>query len=60
MKRDPENVSKFTSALPRAEISASREGAKFKSEMMNVSRKVHFLQGQSGQVKERLVNTAKP
>lgn len=54
MKRDPENAPKSIS-----QPSASREGAKFKSEVMNASRKAHFLQEHSGQVEERLVNTVK-
>lgn len=49
----------YQSALHR-EISASRGWAKFKSEVMNLSRKAHIISDHSGQAEETLVNTVKP
>lgn len=45
------------------EISASggvQVQAKFKSKVMNSSRKAHVLEDHSGQVEEMFVNTVKP
>lgn len=61
LKRDPENASEFTSLHYHLEKSLPPEKEpSSKSEVMNVSRKAHFLQGHAGQVEERLVNTVKP
>lgn len=58
-ERPRERSKIYQSALPHREISAFR-GAELKPELMNASKKAHFFQGHSGQVEERLINTAKP
>lgn len=58
-ERPRERSKIYQSALPHREISAFRR-AELKPEVMNASKKAHFFQGHSGQVEERLINTAKP